>query len=276
MASCITPTILQLPGYMTPVPVPCGKCHLCRLRKLSFLVELCEHEYNYHLRNGRHSSFITLTYSDFFLPLCGPCKRGFQLFHKRFRKICPIKGYKFIACGEYGEKTNRAHIHMVAFGLPPSDEIHTLLDMCWNRGIVDIGFLKPGGIKYVVDYLMYHSGKLDSPQNKEFLQSGRIPPWFIKSKRIGYDWLLSIRDEYLENGYFLSNGTKRALPRYYADLLGVTTDYTQFPPSTYTENYFRAKSAQTSSRAKLKPFEDLEYNQLDKEFLDGFIPLRRP
>lgn len=69
------------------------------------------HEKRMHQR----SCFVTLTYSNEFLPPGGSLvKRDLQLFMKRLRKEHG-EGIRFYACGEYGEKNMRPHYHVLLF-----------------------------------------------------------------------------------------------------------------------------------------------------------------
>lgn len=96
----------------------CGYCMPCRITKrqewtLRLLLEARESKYVY---------FSTLTYSPEYLPEDGGLsKDDLQKFMKRFRKRLgfPVRYY---AVGEYGEKTNRPHYHLVLFS---NEEIPT-------------------------------------------------------------------------------------------------------------------------------------------------------
>jgi hypothetical protein len=114
---CISPVKKNqlVKGSSFKLDHPCGQCMPCRITKrqewtFRLLMELREHEYNY---------FITLTYDDKKLPHSDKyvggslCKEDLQKFFKRLRK----QGHKFryFAVGEYGEKTFRAHYHIMLF-----------------------------------------------------------------------------------------------------------------------------------------------------------------
>lgn len=94
---------------------PCGQCMPCRITKrqewtFRILMELREHPFNY---------FVTLTYDDECLPDADKYQGGnldkpeLQKFFKRLRK----QGHEFryFAVGEYGEKSFRAHYHVIFF-----------------------------------------------------------------------------------------------------------------------------------------------------------------
>lgn len=118
--------------------VPCGQCLPCRINKRKkrttrLVLEGIQHE---------HCCFVTLTYSNDFLPvrLYDPksgeithqhpvgCldKLAIQKFIKRLktnlRRKCGstlAKNIRFFCAGEYGENFGRPHYHLVIWGLPP-------------------------------------------------------------------------------------------------------------------------------------------------------------
>ena len=66
-----------------------------------------------HERNA----FVTLTYDDEHLPQDNKVtKDELQRFIKRLRKNNPFNKFRYFACGEYGEETQRPHYHLLLFG----------------------------------------------------------------------------------------------------------------------------------------------------------------
>lgn len=117
---------------------PCGKCPPCRIQQrqewtLRILLEM---------RDWSHAHFITLTYSDEWLPnglRCGVDskgrlvggelhKRDLQLFFKRLRKLMHPESLRYFAVGEYGTKKGRPHYHAVLFS---NSDLGARLD--WNQ-----------------------------------------------------------------------------------------------------------------------------------------------
>lgn len=94
---------------------------LCRLDYARQKAVRAEHELR--LWAPTHdSSFLSLTYSDEFLPAGNTLvKRDLQLFMKRLRKERG-DGVRFIACGEYGDTTLRPHYHIILFNVGFSDK----------------------------------------------------------------------------------------------------------------------------------------------------------
>ena len=67
------------------------------------------------------SCMLNLTYNDDWLPEHGQLfKEDLQRFFKRLRKA----GFKFryVASGEYGDRTKRPHFHIALFGVDFSDD----------------------------------------------------------------------------------------------------------------------------------------------------------
>ncbi|WGL31135.1 replication initiator protein [Dipodfec virus UOA04_Rod_736] len=113
----------------------CGACPEC-LRKRSNVWALRS---VYEARSHNHSCMITLTYDKFKYennPSAGELpvdptivcnKRHIQLFIKRLRKwwskehSTPIK---YLCCAEYGNRTHRAHYHLILFGVDFEDKFY--------------------------------------------------------------------------------------------------------------------------------------------------------
>lgn len=144
---CIAP--ITVPIETPPVRrlqiVRCGQCRACRIRrKLAWTGRmLMEFE-----EARERAFFLTLTYED------APDVldyRDFQLFMKRWRKAngpC-----RFVAVGEYGEKSGRGHWHAI---------IYNQLALCfgshridsWNHGYAYFGSATRESIGYVAGYTL--------------------------------------------------------------------------------------------------------------------------
>lgn len=121
----------------------------------------CVLESREHLRN----SFITLTYSDEQLPEDRSLDRThLTKFFKRLRKQ---KGpFRYYACGEYGERTQRAHYHACLFGMDFDDKIEfrkigdtTLyiseeLNKIWGYGNTSVGEVTFESAAYCARYVL--------------------------------------------------------------------------------------------------------------------------
>lgn len=128
-------------GEMIPLylEVPCNKCIICRDKKTRDWATriTCESNYHYHC-----PWWITLTYNDFNLPDCGINKPDLQKFLKRLRErlcrqLCDDIKIRFVAVGEYGGNTGRAHYHLQLFGLPSltPKEVLSVIESSWSKRV---------------------------------------------------------------------------------------------------------------------------------------------
>lgn len=140
----------------------CGQCLPCRLnRKRLWTARLLLEQRVHDL-----SWFVTLTYTDEFLPSNGSvCPRELQLFLKRLRERIPER-VRYYGVGEYGDVTSRPHYHLALFGLGdhghvnPGDADVYGLEPCacptcdaWGKGGVVFGDLTPQSAAYIVSYV---------------------------------------------------------------------------------------------------------------------------
>ena len=145
------------------VMLPCGQCIGCRLEKSRQWAMRCVHEASLHGEN----CFITLTYSDEYLPPLGSLDReAFPLFMKRLRKRFQPQRIRFYSSGEYGEKTQRPHYHALLFGFDFPDKIFLrkrgeydcwnspILEKLWPFGLSEIGSVTFASAQYCAGYMM--------------------------------------------------------------------------------------------------------------------------
>ena len=134
---CINPVRITKGLDVTRFPdgllVGCGKCVMCRIAKRREWTLRLIHESVY----WEDSVFLTLTYSDDYLPKNGSLdKRQLQLFIKRLRKSLNGRSIKYFACGEYGDNTERPHYHLIIFGISLCQEDKEKVMMAWPYVIV--------------------------------------------------------------------------------------------------------------------------------------------
>lgn len=208
--------------------VPCGQCMGClvdkrRAWKVRGACEAQMHPY---------SSFLTLTYSDDYLPYPPQVEvRVLQLFFKRLRKILSERvGY--LACGEYGERDRRPHYHVCLFGHDFAEDRYPWsqsksgytqyrspsLEKIWPFGHSTISDFDPTTAEYTAGYITKsNKPKLDwldvqtgetGHLHKEFLLASRKPA-------LGLSWLLKYRQEVLDNDFVVLNGTRHRVPPYF-------------------------------------------------------------
>ncbi len=193
------------------VKVPCNYCLSCRLTRSIYLRSIASYEAYMCALEGRGSSFSTLTYCDYNLPISldsglPTLDRGeLQRFNKRLRQYLPkdLRNFKFIASGEYGDQFGRPHFHFTPLGLPSSFADKAIAE-CWNnpevrdftgviRGTIDCGPLREGGLAYVTKYCLKQvRGKsVDELYDNNYLQ----PPFIVHSKELESRFVLRELDE---------------------------------------------------------------------------------
>lgn len=117
--------------------VPCGRCLACRKRHQSEWVLRMDLERRYG--HWKHVYFVTLTYHDSFCPIAGDkfvlWKDDLKLFFKRFRRYYPEYEFKYFACGEYGDKFDRPHYHLVFYSNENWKTIKDAINHCWSVSV---------------------------------------------------------------------------------------------------------------------------------------------
>ncbi|UOF76956.1 replication associated protein [Microviridae sp.] len=93
--------------------------------------------------------FVTLTYSDLWLPADGKLKpEHLRYYIKHLRRSIGEEKFRYFAVGEYGEKS--------PFSLPPLCIFPSIdqekIVSCWKFGLVHIGLVEPKSIGYITHY----------------------------------------------------------------------------------------------------------------------------
>lgn len=210
MAACISPLLVKH-GF-----VPCGYCGNCLSRKRQDWSYRIKQE----LKRAKTADFLTLTYAPEHIQtspsgLPTLVKSDFPQFIKQIRtetsRTLP-RGYKwpqmrYYTVGEYGEQTQRPHIHSILFNLHPDIKPKTL-DI-WSRGNIDFGTVEGGSIGYVTGYVINRHGDYQDRQK----------PFALISKGMGANYLTSNYNYHKHGKRFDVNnqGIPGALPRYYQE-----------------------------------------------------------
>ncbi len=218
-----------------PVSVSCGQCTGCRLERSKQWALRCIHEAKFHERN----SFITLTYDNEHVPKDGSVDVShWQKFAKRLRKR--VGPFRFLHCGEYGEKSFRPHYHACIFGLDfvedqvlfKQEEGHAiftsaLLTEVWGQGFTTHGALNFQSAAYVARYVMKKMTgssaadeyrRIDSETGEEFFVR---PPYVTMSRRPGIAkaWFDKYHQEVYPDDFVVEGGRKNRPPKFYDRLL---------------------------------------------------------
>lgn len=200
--TCSNPTYLPhvMDWKKRLVPIPCGKCLCCRASKVSMMEARAKYEYNNHAS----AAFVTFTYDDNHLPF----QKGFQrptLLREHLHKFidtvrhnvrnsrvifpkCIDRNFTFIASGEYGDRFNRPHYHVIFFGLSP-DLCKRIFSKSWHNGSIAVLPLKQGGIRYVIKYLSKQ--EFGKHALSAYFDTGRESPFIMISKGFGSGYFVS-------------------------------------------------------------------------------------
>lgn len=176
----------RLTGDIYPLylEVPCGKCLVCKDKKINSFVSRCKLE---TLKYDCKPIFITLTYEENKRKQGGLSVRDAQLFFKRLRINLFRHGYRekirYVLVGEYGRNTYREHLHAILWNLHATDifttrQIAEEIGRSWSNGFVMWRFVEPHndkGFFYTAKYL----------RKDMVVPEGCNPPFLLASRRGG-------------------------------------------------------------------------------------------
>lgn len=252
MAKCPQPIFVR----KTQLSVPCGKCAACRARKANdWIIRL-----NEEFKHSRSAYFVTLTYNELTVPLVDSLKineetgelyttkvqtlvkSDLQDFINLLRQYAP---FRYFGIGEYGDKGDRPHYHILIFNFSPFVNPHTntivyhrdykyiTADMlasnvdieavilkAWKKGIVKVENLKGGAIRYLANYMV------DTTINSVHTEQLRVFALMSKRPPIGYQYYSNKevqkyhqKGEVNEKFKYHSDTGQYALPRLYKNKL---------------------------------------------------------
>ena len=207
--------------------LPCGTCIGCRSSRATAWANRCTHEAS----RWKWNCFATLTYDDSHLPAEGHLDAAaLRNFFKRLRKRTGTDresirsnrshGIRYLACGEYGEETERPHYHALLFNCTFADAYtvgkdrygsHVLSEV-WPFGMAEFSPFTPGAAQYVAQYALKKQGAGDADKDGVW----RPAPFLRMSLRpaIGKRWVEQYAED-LRKGYFTREGQKQSVPRTY-------------------------------------------------------------
>lgn len=213
---CDSPIYVLPKGKPDKVPVPCGKCPPCKLRRVnSWVFRLMQEE-----KRSTSSHFVTLTYDTRHVPIS---RNGFktldkgdlQKFFKRLRKLVPHLRVKYYAVGEYGSRSARPHYHAIIFNVPSTQMYVDAWTLNGSQiGTVHIGQVTSDSIAYTMKYID------KSNFVKRHNRDDRVAEFPLMSKGLGDNYLTDAIEKYYKadlSRMFITkdSGHKIALPRYY-------------------------------------------------------------
>ena len=221
--------------YRKITPVPCGKCLDCQLSYAAQWATDCMLEKKYW--NDNECWFLTLTYSDEFLPVysykiengkeykgISLSKKDLQDFWKRVRKHYKCS-CKYLAAGEYGSQTDRPHYHAIVFGIPietqnlkylgnntNGDSYWTdpQLEKIWGKGQIILGKVTFKSVSYTVRYTIKKWKNKNSNMNKI---KGRIDEFICMSQGIGQRYYEENKEKIISQGGVLNDKGQIVMPK---------------------------------------------------------------
>lgn len=158
---CLEPVVYRYDSDGRPsIMYNCGKCPLCRERKRKQWAARMECECKY----SKSVFFLSLTYSDEFLPLVDDCgiktdimtlnKRHYSNFLKSLRKILPFK-FRMFGVGEYGKESGRPHYHFIIFcpEFINLNKFRSYVSKCWKFGFNTVKYANVHRFYYIAKYV---------------------------------------------------------------------------------------------------------------------------
>ncbi|WNK13997.1 MAG: replication initiator protein [Microvirus sp.] len=211
------------------VEVPCGKCIGCRMEysRQWAIRALCE------MQMHKSNSYITLTYNKNPVSLN---KRDYQLFIKKMRRR--YAGFRYMLCGEYGERMGRPHYHACMFGVDFPDRKRLYrsngfnvygsseLENIWGNGFVTVGDLSFQSAAYVARYIVK---KIDG-DNSDAHYKGKEKEFLRCSQGIGRDWFLCYAEDAINVDKIVQKTLQASVPKYYNQM------YKRFAKDEYLKN----------------------------------------
>lgn len=214
--------------------VPCRHCIGCLLDSARDLSVRAYHESLLFDSNV----FVTLTYDNEHLPADrSVSKRTLQLFLKRLRKRFCEREIRYLACGEYGTRTKRAHYHLILFNLDFPDKIpfsrsktgfinyvSKTLGELWPYGHHTINNVSLNSCGYVARYVtkkLFHSNNVKPVIFVDGHCYQVEPEFCLRSLKpgLGYDYFMRYYRDFYSVDACIIDGKKYSIPSYYDILL---------------------------------------------------------
>lgn len=181
-------------GYM--YVHPCGQCLACRINdtrawfvRTFFECKKMDRPFQY---------FLTLTYNDESLPNDGLCsKKEAKSFINTFNTYYMLR-LRYFFTSDYGNLNGRPHYHAIFLS---TKKITTkMVERIWRKGYVKLKPLTKKNMKYTLRYTV-----------KKQPFDGSLDGWF---RLISKGWGLNAKDYYPNDGYYIIDGKKYAVPMY--------------------------------------------------------------
>lgn len=210
--------------------LPCGQCIGCRLERSRVWAMRCVHEASLHDSNV----FLTLTYDEEHLPF--RLSLDYDDLKKFFHRLRYYKpGFRYYACGEYGDRTARPHFHAILFDIDFEDKcrhsqnLYTspLLEKVWGKGFCPFGDVTFDSAAYVARYCLKkvtgdkaldHYRRIDDETGEVYYIESEQARMSLKPA-VGRRWFDLYKKDRLAHDYVVINGKRCKPPRYYDNLI---------------------------------------------------------
>ena len=251
------------------IEVPCGKCIGCRLDYARTWATRMSLEAS--LYPPEEVFFITLTYDDAHLPIVAKngtvsstlVKRDVQLFMKSLREAIYPNRIRFFASGEYGDKTNRPHYHLIIFGLKLDDLSFykksqnfiyynsPFIERIWSKGFVVVTLANYQTMNYTARYVVK---KLRGADSSIYSLSGIMPPFALMSNRPGIGAGAYDPSYFDKSCIILPGGKSASIPRYFKKI------FERLDPAAYSNytqrNLIAAEISQSNILKYISSYDD--------------------
>lgn len=261
--------------------IPCKKCIGCRL---DYSRQWANRGYIESLKSD-HNYFITLTYDDEHIDEKGNLQpedlsKFIKDIRNDFQNKLSHKGIKYLACGEYGDKNNRPHYHIILFNTPfPTDTFYEprtidgeyyyrnkMIERRWKNGISNITTANWHTIAYVARYVVK---KRYGKESSYYEENGIIPEFIRMSKGIGLEYWENNKDKIIKQDAITIKTKKLAQnvkpPNYYMQKLKKENEklYNEIKSKREQKNnHFQKLKDSTNSYGRLERLEIEERSKL--------------
>lgn len=293
-----------IPDWVTlkDIEVPCGNCIQCRLKyskdwAVRCSLEAQEHQFNY---------FVTLSYDDDHI-VKGKFGNGtlvpdhytqfMKSLRQKMKRELGFVGVRMFGCGEYGDLSNRPHLHIILFNCPLPDLTVDFIDsegqvsrhrnglgqlMYYSQFIKDIwpyGNITVDDANYNTEaYVSRYILKKQKGQNSSIYSQklGIVPPFIRMSLKpgIGEKYFSKNSSDLIDNpSIILQRSNKEplvtGLPRYYMNKIkdGFTDDY-EFMKKKAEENTLAIRSL-LAGKQTINDNRKIKRERIEKE-MDAF------
>lgn len=226
------------------IEIPCGRCIGCRLQRSREWANRLMMELQYYEK----AIFLTLTYDDEHLHIFegvqpetgeiiktpGLVLEDLQKFIKDLRNKYRGEKIRYFACGEYGDRYQRPHYHLIIFGYKPDDAVFEFRSNMFNYfKSAEISELWSNGLHLFSDVswdtcaytARYVTKKLYGEESEKYDLKNIRSPFCIMSTRpgIGFQWYQDHKDMFRDDQriYYMASSDRSISfnkPRYFKKL----------------------------------------------------------